>query len=64
MTLVDNVSETTILIETIKEQNLTISSLRETSEAFNVDFKILRDQIDYLTKKLFGTKSERRYQVK
>lgn len=52
-------SETSVLIEVIKEQNLTISSLRKTIEELNVDSKILREQIDYLTKKLFGTKSEK-----
>ena len=54
-----NVSETSVLIEVIKEQNLTIASLRETIEQMNSDSKILREQIDYLTKKLFGTKSEK-----
>mgnify|MGYP001055496328 CR=1 FL=1 len=52
-------TETSVLIEIIKEQNLTISSLRKTIEELNVDSKILREQIDYLTKKLFGTKSEK-----
>lgn len=52
-------SETSVLIEVIKEQNLTIASLRQTIEELNVDSKILREQIDYLTKKLFGTKSEK-----
>lgn len=51
--------ETSALVEVIKEQNLMISSLRQTIEALNVDSKILREQIDYLTKKLFGTKSEK-----
>lgn len=52
-------SETSVLIEIIKEQNLTISALRKTIEELNVDSKILREQIDYLTKKLFGAKSEK-----
>ncbi|AOY76776.1 hypothetical protein [Clostridium formicaceticum] len=52
-------SETSALIEVIKEQNITIASLRQTIEELNADSKILREQIDYLTKKLFGTKSEK-----
>lgn len=55
----ENTSETSALLEVIKEQNLTIASLRKTIEELNVDSKILREQIDYLTKKLFGTKSEK-----
>ena len=52
-------SETSALIEVIKEQNITIASLRKTIEELNTDSKILREQIDYLTKKLFGVKSEK-----
>lgn len=52
-------TDSSVLIEIIKEQNLTISSLRKTIEELSVDSKILREQIDYLTKKLFGTKSEK-----
>ncbi len=52
-------TDPSILIEVIKEQNLVITSLRKTIEELNVDSKILREQIDYLTKKLFGTKSEK-----
>ena len=47
------------LIDIIKEQNIIISSLRNTIEGLNADSKILREQVDYLTKKLFGTKSEK-----
>lgn len=54
-----NTSEASALIEVIREQNLTIASLRKTIEELNNDSKILREQIDYLTKKLFGTKSEK-----
>lgn len=54
-----NTTDNSILIDIIKEQNLTISSLRKTIEELSADSKILREQIDYLTKKLFGTKSEK-----
>lgn len=50
------IADVSVLIEIIKEQNLTISSLRKTIEELNADSKILREQIDYLTKKLFGIK--------
>ena len=52
-------TEASVLIEVIKEQNITIASLRKTIEELNSDSKILREQVDYLTKKLFGTKSEK-----
>jgi len=52
-------SETSVLIEVIKEQNTTIASLRKTIEELSSDSKILREQVDYLTKKLFGSKSEK-----
>lgn len=54
-----NITDNSILIDIIKEQNLTITSLRKTIEELSDDSKILREQIDYLTKKLFGTKSEK-----
>lgn len=54
-----NTTDNSILIDIIKEQTLTISSLRKTIEELSTDSKILREQIDYLTKKLFGTKSEK-----
>ncbi|SDK68743.1 hypothetical protein [Natronincola ferrireducens] len=46
-------------LDVIKEQNITIASLRKTIEELNADSKILREQIDYLIKKLFGIKSEK-----
>lgn len=52
-------SDTSALIEVIKEQNKTIESLRKTIEEMSSDSKILREQIDHLTRKLFGTKSEK-----
>ena len=52
-------TDPSFLIEMIKEQNLVITSLRKTIEELNTDSKILREQVDYLTKKLFGTKSEK-----
>lgn len=52
-------SETAALIEVIQEQNKTIAALRITIEEMNSDSKILREQIDYLTRKLFGSKSEK-----
>lgn len=51
-------SETSALIEVIKEQNKTIESLRKTIEEMSVESKILREQIEYLTKKLFGNRVE------
>lgn len=54
-----NTTDTSVLIEVIKEQNLTIATLRQSLDQMNADSKILREQIDYLTKKLFGTKSEK-----
>ena len=52
-------TDPSFLIEMIKEQNRVITSLRKTIEELNTDSKILREQVDYLTKKLFGTKSEK-----
>ena len=52
-------SETAALIEVIQEQNKTIAALRKTIEEMNSDSKILREQIDYLTRRLFGSKSEK-----
>ena len=52
-------SETAALIEVIQEQNKTIATLRKTIEEMNSDSKLLREQIDYLTRKLFGSKSEK-----
>lgn len=52
-------SEGSILLEVIKQQNETIAALKNTIEQMNADSKILHEQIDYLTKKLFGKKSEK-----
>ena len=52
-------SDTSALLEIIKEQNKTIESLRKTIDEMNVNSKLLREQIDYLNRKLFGTKSEK-----
>jgi len=52
-------SDASVLIEIIKEQTTTISSLRQTLEEMNTESRLLREQIDYLTKKLFGVKSEK-----
>ena len=52
-------SDNSILLEVIKQQNETISALNNTIEKMNIDSRILREQIDYLTKKLFGKKSEK-----
>ena len=52
-------SDASVLIEIIKEQTTTISSLRQTLEEMNAESRLLREQIDYLTKKLFGVKSEK-----
>ena len=54
-----NSKDTSFLIEIIKEQTTTISSLRQTLEEVNIESRLLREQIDYLTKKLFGIKSEK-----
>lgn len=54
-----NTTDMSVLIRIIEEQTLTISSLNKTIEDLNADSKILREQIEFLTKKLFGTKSEK-----
>lgn len=43
----------------IRNQNELIESLRTTVEECNVTIAGLREQVDYLTKKLFGTSSEK-----
>ena len=53
------VSDTSALIEVIKEQNKTIESLRKTIEEMSSNITILREQIVYLNGKLYGTKSEK-----
>jgi hypothetical protein len=44
---------------TIKSQNELIVSLRQTIEANNEIINVLNEKVDYLTRKLFGTSSER-----
>ena len=43
-------SDTSALLEIIKEQNKTIESLRKTIDEMNVNSKLLCEQIDYLNK--------------
>ena len=52
-------SDTSALLEIIKEQNKTIESLRKTIEEMSLNSKLLREQIDYLNRKLFSPKSEK-----
>ncbi|MBN2249074.1 MAG: transposase, partial [Campylobacterales bacterium] len=47
------------LFDVIKQQSETISALQKTLNQMNDEHKLLREQIDYLTKKLFGRKSEK-----
>ncbi len=54
-----NDKNTAALIEVIKQQNQLNAALQKTIEELNADSKILREQIDYLTRKLFGKKSEK-----
>ena len=54
-----NDKNTAALIEIIKEQIQQNASLLKKIEELNDDSKILREQIEYLTKKLFGRKSEK-----
>lgn len=48
------------LKDTIKEQNAKIDSLIALLEAANKREQVLQEQIDFLTKKLFGKSSEKR----
>lgn len=50
---------TAALIEIIKQLNDHNASLQKTVEELTADSKILREQIEYLTRKLFGRKSEK-----
>lgn len=52
-------TDTSILLKVIDEQNKTIESLNNTIEEMSVNIKLLREQIEYLNKKLYGTKSEK-----
>lgn len=54
-----NDKNTAALIEFIKQQTRLNATLQKTIEELNADSKILREQIDFLTKKLFGRKSEK-----
>lgn len=47
------------LLDIIKQQSETIAALQNSLEKMNEEHKLLREQIDYLTKKLFGRKSEK-----
>ena len=48
------------LKDTIKELNKTIKNLNAMIDAANKREQVLQEQIDYLTKKLFGTSSEKK----
>ena len=54
-----NDTNTAALIEVIKQQNQLNAAHQKKIEELNADSKILREQIDYLTRKLFGKKSEK-----
>ena len=54
-----NDTDTSVLLEVIKEQNKTIESLRKTIEEMSVNIILLREQIEYLNKKRYGAKSEK-----
>ena len=47
------------LNKTIKNQNDLIDSLRKTLDANSETMAVMQEKIDYLTKKLFGTSSEK-----
>ena len=44
---------------TIRSQNELIDSLRQTIASNNEAMAVLNEKVDYLTKKLFGTSSEK-----
>ncbi|MBF7096297.1 IS66 family transposase [Alkalibacter mobilis] len=46
-------------LDIIKQQSETIAALQKSLDQMNEESKLLREQIDYLTKKLFGRKSEK-----
>jgi len=54
-----NDTDTSVLLEVIKEQNKTIESLSKTIEEMSVNIILLREQIEYLNKKRYGAKSEK-----
>ena len=51
------------LNKTIAAQTELIQSLQKTLEADRLEKETLRQQIEYLTKKLFGTSSEKRKDI-
>lgn len=57
--MVEKTTDNTILLEVIKQQTETITALKSTIEQMNTDSKLLREQLDFLTRKLFGKKSEK-----
>lgn len=46
-------------LDIIKQQSKTIAALQKSLDQMNEESKLLKEQIDYLTKKLFGRKSEK-----
>lgn len=57
--MVEKTTDNSILLEVIKQQTETITALKSTIEQMNTDSKLLREQLDFLTRKLFGKKSEK-----
>ncbi|MBI4855372.1 MAG: Snf7 family protein [Acetobacterium woodii] len=57
--MVEKTTDNTVLLEVIKQQTETITALKNTIEQMNTDSKLLREQLDFLTRKLFGKKSEK-----
>lgn len=49
----------TVLLNIIRQQSETIAALQKSLDQMNEESKLLREQINYLTKKLFGRKSEK-----
>ena len=56
MTIASNESA---LLDVIKQQSETISALQKTLNQMNDEHKLLREQIDYLTKKLLVAKAKK-----
>lgn len=52
-------SNDTMFLNIIRQQSETIAALQKSLDQMNEESKLLREQIDYLTKKLFGRKSEK-----
>ncbi|WKY49016.1 IS66 family transposase [Eubacteriaceae bacterium ES3] len=57
--MVEKTTDNTVLLDVIRRQNETIAALNNTIEQMNADSKALREQLDFLTRKLFGKKSEK-----